>query len=170
MATPPWKSVPVGLPDDGTLNAVSAGHTAARREEVRRLVADREVYEHRLDMRRAHEYEAWVKIRGKWCRRIILNAKHAGSAAVNEGSVKAIRTTLPEEHPDRLGGLPERPSVPWLRKIDSNTAIDQQRVAIRVEQSQRPVGDTVTDLPTREEIEAQRQTGRTPKRRTPDDE
>jgi len=164
--TLPWKQLPAGLPDDTQLDAVAEARRAQRIEQVRDLVADPEVYQHRLDERGTRTHERLIKTKYGWRWMTVLNASHAGTAAVNEGSAKAIRTTLPEDDERRLRGLPDRPSIAWLRKIDRNTAIDQERVAIRVERSQRPVGDTVTELPETEEIQASRQIGHTkPKQR-----
>jgi hypothetical protein len=150
------------LPTDDELNATVAKHEETRRTEVKRLLADPEVYDWRLKERRSREYEGWVKIKGRWKRRIILNKAHAGSAAVNEGSIKAIRTTLPKDHEDHLGSLPERPSIAWLRRIDANTSIDQGRK--QTLQGRRE--QQTDDLAMIEEILEQDATGRTPKRKT----
>jgi hypothetical protein len=128
MATPPWKSN-VGGPSDEELNRVVQAHEEQRRQEVKRLVADPEVYEHRQHERGFREYKFWRKVRGRWTQLTNITKAHTASAAVNEGSIKALRTTLPEDHPNALKGLPDRPSVAWLRRIDKNAAVDQGRTA-----------------------------------------
>ncbi len=113
MATPPWKSNNTRGPSDEELDRVVQAHEKAtkeqRQEEVKRLVADPEVYQHRLDQRGYREYECWVKIQGKWVRKRKINPALAASEAVNEGSIAALRTTLPEENEDALRSLPDRP-------------------------------------------------------------
>jgi hypothetical protein len=77
--------------------------------------------------RGSREYDSWYKVRGKWVRMTNINRAHTASAAVNAGSIKAIRTTLPADHPDALLSLPDRPSVAWLQMVDKRAAIDQGR-------------------------------------------
>jgi len=133
MASPPWKSN-VGGPSDEELNRIVQAHEEERRKdeerrrvEVKRLVADAEVYDWRLGERRSREYTFWGKGRYRGRRLTNITPRHTASAAVNEGSIKALRTTLPEGHDDALKGLPNRPSIAWLRQIDKNASIDQGR-------------------------------------------
>ena len=81
---------------------------------------DAEVYDWRLRERRSREYTFRGKGRYRGRRLTNITPRHTASAAVNEGSIKALRTTLPEGHDDALKGLPNRPSIAWLRQIDKN--------------------------------------------------
>ncbi len=133
MASPPWKSN-VGGPSDEELDRVVQAHEDERRKDeerrrvaVKKLVADEAVYTWRLEERGYREFTFWGKGRYRGRRFTNITPRHTASAAVNEGSIKALRTTLPKGHEDALGGLPDRPSIAWLRKIDKNAATDQGR-------------------------------------------
>jgi hypothetical protein len=130
----PWHPKIGTLPADDQLDRAVEAHKAAKLAEIAQrkatllhLVADPEVYEHRLSERGSREYDSWYKVRGKWVRMTNINRAHTASAAVNAGSIKAIRTTLPADHPDALLSLPDRPSVAWLQMVDKRAAIDQGR-------------------------------------------
>jgi hypothetical protein len=142
----PWRPTIGTLPADDQLDRAVEAHKAAKRTEVSQrkeallhLVADPEVYEHRLAERGSREYDRWYKVRGKWVRMTNINKAHTASAAVNEGSVKAIRTTLPADHPDALSSLPDRPSVAWLQMVDKRAAIDQGRTETAESEKRRGV-------------------------------
>jgi hypothetical protein len=154
MATLPWKSN-VGGPTDEELNRVVQAHEEHRRGEVKRLVADPDVYKWRLGERGYREYKSWYKLRGRWVQLTNITKAHTASAAVNEGSIKALRTTLPADDPRALASLPDRPSVAWLKKIDKNAALDQGRTET-AEQNKRldiawteNVDNTDTAIPSR---------------------
>ena len=134
------------LPADDQLDRAVRAHEAAelaevaqRKQIVLRLIADPEVYEHRLAERGAREYDRWYKVRGKWIRMTNTNQAHAASAAVNEGSIKALRTTLPADHPAALTSLPDRPSVAWLQTVDKRAAIDQGRTETAESEKRRGI-------------------------------
>ena len=113
MATLAWKSN-VGGPSDEELNRVVQAHEEGqrsdeeqRREEVKRLVADPEVYDHRLAERGYREYTFWGKGRYRGRRLTNITKAHTASAAVNEGSIKTRDRDLAEirakvEHLDGL--------------------------------------------------------------------
>jgi len=156
----PWKSN-VG-PSDEELDRVVQAYEEQRRCEVARLVADAEIYDRRLTARGSRVYQFWG--RGCYKGRLLTNITktHTASAAVNEGSIKALRTALPDGDKDRLDSLPEQPSLAWLKRIDANTAIDQGRKVTL--QRRREI--QTEQLVKVEEMDYQRRTGRTPRRKT----
>jgi len=146
MASPPWKSN-VGGPSDEELDRVVQAHDDARRKdeerrrkEVKRLVADEEVYVWRLEERGYREFTFWGKGRYRGRRLTNITRRHTASAAVNAGSIKALRTTLPADHQDALKSLPHRPSIAWLKMIDKNAAIDQARTEVAEKEKRQGIG------------------------------
>jgi hypothetical protein len=60
--TPPWRNNVVGKPSDAELDRAAQAHVAQRREEIKNLVANPEVYDHRLKERGWREPAAKDKL------------------------------------------------------------------------------------------------------------
>jgi len=107
----------MALPSDEELNRVVEEDKKRRGEAIINLLSDPEVYEHRLRERGYREYTFYGKGRYKGKRLTNITPRQTASAAVNQGSIKALTTTA----------IPKNPSIAWLRAIDKNTGIDQGR-------------------------------------------
>jgi hypothetical protein len=108
--------------------------SAERRDpknEVRRQAGDPDVYARRLRYRggknvtkriKASITEAgwrsdWVKLNGKWQKMDVRNSVHRATAAVGDGTIKALTTDA----------VPANPSLSWWYTVDKNALRDAQR-------------------------------------------